>query len=178
MTGRELRRAIGQGLLLAPLLLAMFVGVGAARYVGVWDSAPQWHEAWRHAHRPYVAIERWIRFRWVHHDSQYWIVPVRLDQGPVVLEGAPPDALYWSVTWYEWTEVNPSISSQSIELESDGSYRIVMSVEPQPGNWLPVRDGVDRAVVYLRAYEPRHQWPVTVPSVSRHGTVLARGGAL
>ena len=171
------RRAVWQGLLLGPVLLVVFVGSWGAWYLGTWDRDPQWHEVWRHAHRPYVAIERWIRFRWVHFDSQYWIVPVRLDRGPVVLEGLPPDALYWSITWYAWTEVNGSVSSESVQLEPDGSYRVVLSVDEQPRNWIAVPPEARRAVIYLRAYEPAHAWPVLLPTVTQGQRTLVAGGA-
>jgi len=176
MADPTLRRTVLQGVFLGPVLLLGAVAAVGVWYRAAWDRDVQWHEAWRHEHRPFVAIERWIRFRWIHFDCQYWIVPVRLDRGAVVLEGMPPDALYWSITWYAWTEVNHSVSSNNVVLESDGSYRIVLSVDEQPGNWIPMGPDTDRAVIYLRAYEPTHMWPVSVPSVTQNDRLLVAGG--
>ena len=176
MTRAELWRITWQGALLAPVVLVLALACAWVGYRAGWDRDPQWTEAWRHAHRPHMVIERWIRFRWIHFDSQYWIVPVRFDEGPVVLRGTPPDALYWSLTFYEWTEVHDSVSSSDVVLEPDGAYEITLSAEPGADNWIEVPPGTGKGVIYLRAYEPQLGWPVALPSVSQGGRVLVEGG--
>lgn len=178
MSRRELWAAVWQGALLAPIVLILAGLSGWTWYRTGWDSDPQWYEAWRHAHRPFIAVERWIRFRWIHFDCQYWIVPVRFDKGPVVLKGTPPDALYWSLTFYEWTEVHDSISSNNVVLEPDGTYTITLSAEREGANWIEVPPGTGAGVLYLRAYEPALGWPVLVPDVSQDGRLLVAGGPL
>ncbi len=153
------------GLALGPPLVLVAAAAFVAWYWLAWPRKPRWMEALRHGHLPRIRIERWIRFRWIHPDCQYWILPVRFDRGPVTIEGVAPDAPYWSLTSYRFTEVNPSVRHDEVERLPDGRYRARLTT-PATG----------RGVLYLRVYEPRHAAPMPLPRVEQGGRVLTDGG--
>ena len=165
-----------QGSLIGVVILLLAASGVWGWYTFTWEHNQRWEEAVRHWHRPKMMIERWIRFRWIHPDALYWIVRVRFDRGPIVLEGTPTDALYWSFTHYAGTEVNASVSSESVVLEPDGSYRIHFSKEKTGKNWIPVKDGSKRGVIYFRIYEPAALFPSRMPRVSQNGEIVVQRG--
>lgn len=169
----SLLRACLHGVLLAPVLLLVLAGGIGAWYLLAWTHEARWLEARVDDDLLRMQIERWIRFRWIHPDCRYWILPVHADRGPIVLEGRPLDALYWSVTYYEHLEVNPLVSSESVTLGPDGRFRITFSAAPVGENWVPVRADAGRAVLYLRAYVPRTAGPLRLPRVTQGGRLLA-----
>jgi len=78
------------------------------------------------------------------------------------IEGAKPDARWWSLTVYKNFHFVPneqkiySYSQTSIEREPDNAWRVYVSPEPQSKNWLPSGDGGaagDLKLVF-RAYNP------------------------
>ncbi len=155
----------------AILLLLILLGLWSW-YLSHWNRPGEWQEATRHSHRLYMLIERYIRFRWIHRDCNYWIFPVRFDRGAVVVRGQPNDALYWSLTYYALTEVNTSVSSASVVCGSDGQYEITLAHNAQGPNTITVRQGAKRAVLYLRIYEPAALFPTHLPAVTQNGIVL------
>jgi len=162
---------LAQGALLGAGLLATTLLLAALTWWGSWGWAPRWEEARRHASRPWILVERWIRCRWIHRDCEYWLLRVRLDRGPVRLEGQIPAGVYWSLTYYVWTEAHASISSANATVRS-GRYGITLSAEEAPGDWLAVPAGTRRALLYLRVYVP--DGPVPLPRVSQGGRVLVQ----
>ncbi|MCB9676260.1 MAG: hypothetical protein H6737_14150 [Alphaproteobacteria bacterium] len=165
-----------EGVLLAPLFLVA-ASLGAwVLYRGTWEGR-DWMEAVRDQHRPWMWLERWIRFRWIHPDCQYWVLPVRLDRGPIEVEGRAPEGLWWCLTWYAHTEVNASLASHEVELDGAGGYRIRIAAEGDGPLWIPTRPGVKHAVLSLRIYEPAHPHPIWLPRVTQGGRVLSHGGA-
>ncbi len=164
-----------QGGLMGLLLLGALGGLTWAWYRTRWETKdPRWQEAVRDWWHPRMQIERWIRFRWIHPDSLYWIAHVDFSKGPLVLEGPVNDALYWSFTYYTGTEVNPSVSSRTVTLPpGSDTFRITLSRQPPAdGDWIEVRPDAGKGVVYLRIYEPRHLYPSRLPRISRDGQVL------
>ncbi len=168
-----------QSIIGAVLLIVVAGAVVWIWYILIWEKNQKWEEARRHHWRLRMKIERWIRFRWIHYDSLYWIIHVRFDRGPIILSGFPTDAVYWSVTYYAGTEVNASISSSSVVLEDDGSYNIEFSETPGTSkNHIPVRASDRRGVIYLRIYEPAALFPSQLPTVTQNGTTLTEGGIM
>jgi hypothetical protein len=174
----EWRAILKQGALLLLGLLIVLVGGYYAIYQLSWGSAPHWIEAHRDRYRIANLAEN-VHWFWIHQDSQYWIVRVRFDRGPVTLEGLPPHARYWSVTYYAGNEENPSINMQSVQLDDDGTYRITFTQEPGGGaaNQIPVGQGVRRGIIELRITLQEVSQPVLLPSVSQDGVVIVEGGA-
>ncbi|MCB9683923.1 MAG: hypothetical protein H6738_01785 [Alphaproteobacteria bacterium] len=177
--GRLLGEALAiswQGTLMAPVLLGLFAAGVWLWYQSRWETKnPNWQEAIRDWWSPRMQIERWIRFRWIHPDTLYWIAHVRFDQGPLVLEGQTTDALYWSFTYYASTEVNDSISSRNIVVEpGTDRFRIHFAQErpAEATNFVKVRPDAKKGVIYFRIYEPAHLYPSRLPRVSRGGRVL------
>ncbi len=154
------------------VVLALSVGGFYASYLMTWEADQRWEEAIRDWYRPRMMLERWIRFRWIHPDSLYWIVHVRMDKGPIRLEGLPTDALYWSYTYYSSTEVNGSISSDNVVLEPDGSFVIHFSEDASNKNNVLVDPSHKRAVIYFRIYEPGALFPSKLPKVFQNGELL------
>lgn len=173
---RSVLAAIWQGALMLIGLTTVFIGIYAAVYSFSWGRAPHWIEAFRDRYRLANLVEN-ARWPWIHQDTQYWIVRVRFDEGPVILEGIPPHARYWSVTYYAGQEENPSISAQNVELREDGTYRIVFTQDPQTGteNQIPVSPDVGRGVIELRITLQEVGKPVLLPSAWQNGTLLVEG---
>lgn len=82
-------------------------------------------------------------------DSVYYIVetvngePLRLDCD-YVLRGGDYDADWWSVTAYAWDNYlipndykRYSYNNENLIRDADGRWEIQVSVNKQPGNWLP-----------------------------------------
>lgn len=157
-------------------LLIAFVGIYAAVYSFSWGSAPHWIEAFQDRYKLTNLAEN-ARWPWIHQDSQYWVVRVRFDDGPIILEGLPPHARYWSVTYYAIQEENPSINVDNVQLEEDGTYRIVFAQDSQgeADNWIPVQPDVRRGVIELRITLQEVDEPVLLPSVWQNGTLLVEG---
>lgn len=53
-----------------------------------------------------------------------------------------------------------SLTEESLVVEADGSYEVVLSPEPQPGNW--IRTGADTRYLFIRQYT--HDWSTTRPA--------------
>lgn len=151
------------GLALAGLWLA---------YRMTWKGSQRWMEATRHQHKLALKVGRWIWFKWIHLDCQYWIVHVDFGAGPIEVCGHPPKGVYWSFTYNIWTEVNPSINSETVELDDDGGYRITFSMDAADGNWVPVKKGVRLGVIYFRIYETPANFPANLPEVRQNGVQL------
>jgi hypothetical protein len=166
------------GIALGPLLLILGLVAAQALYRLTWDRNCRWMEAMRDAHRPWMWLERWVRYRFIHRDCLYWCLPVRLDRGAIEVEGTPPTGTWWSFTWYEGTEVNAAVASHNVVLDPDGRYRIQLGGERRGSNWLPTRPNVKKAVLSLRIYEPQGLYPSQVPVVTQAGRCLAVGGEL
>ena len=83
-------------------------------------------------------------------DSMYYRLasvdgePLRLDC-TYRLRGSDYDADWWSITAYGWdhylipnSEDRFSFNGENVRREADGSWELVVSAAPKPGNWLPV----------------------------------------
>ena len=162
-------------LLLVPIIIAGVAGFFWLR----WEKIGRWQEAKRHEFRIRMQIARWIWFRYIHLDCQYWIAFVNFDKGPLKLVGHAPNALYWSFTYNKFMEVGPGINSNDIEIGPDGEYEIQISTDGLKGadaNWLKLRKGVGRGVIYFRIYEPRGNFPSRLPAVFQNGKqIIAEG---
>jgi hypothetical protein len=173
---RTVLAALWQGALLLIGAAIVFVGIYAAVYSSSWGQAPHWIEAFRDRYKLANLVEN-VRWPWIHQDTQYWIVRVHFDEGPVILEGIPPDARYWSVTYYARQEENPSINVQNVHLGEDGKYRIVFTndLQDEADNQIPVRSDVRRGVIELRITLQEVGEPVLLPSVWQNDTLLVEG---
>lgn len=169
---------IGVGIALGPVLLAVGLMAAQGLYLLTWGRNCRWMEAVRDGYRPWMWMERWVRYRFIHRDCLYWSLPVRLDQGVIEIEGKPPAGSWWSFTWYQGTEVNEAIGAHNVVLDGDGRYRIRLGGERSGANWIPTRPRVKRAVLSLRIYEPAGLYPSRVPAVMQAGRCLAVGGEL
>ena len=171
------RIILKQGALLLLFLLIMFISSYYLIYQISWGSSPHWIEGHRDRYRITNLLEN-IRWFWIHEDTQYWIVRLRFDQGPVTLDGFPPNARYWSVTYYAGNEENPSVNMQDIKLNDDGTYQITFTQNPDDGtaNHILVRQGVKRGIIELRITLQDISQPVILPSVSQNDVVIIKGG--
>ena len=176
--GSEWRTILKQGALLLLGILIMLIGGYYAIYQLSWGSAPHWIEGHRDRYRVANLAEN-IHWFWIHQDTQYWIIRVRFDQGPVMLEGLPPRARYWSVTYYTGNEENPSVNMESAQLNDDGTYQITFTQAPSAGavNQIPVTRNVKRGIIELRITLQEVSQPITLPSVLQNGDTIAEGGA-
>lgn len=161
--------------LLIPIIAVMVIGSILLR----WERIGRWQEARRHEYRFRMKIARWIWFRWIHLDCQYWIAFVNFNKGPITIIGLPPAALYWSFTYNKLMEVNDVANSNNIVVD-DESYKVVLSASrpkdlPQR-NWVKVRNNVGRGVIYFRIYEPLSGYPTELPSVFQNGRRIVAGG--
>ena len=166
---------VGRTLLLTLLFVGLSLGVTWLMYRMTWRGPQRWMEMTRHQHKFAMVIGRWIWFKWAHIDCQYWIVHLDFSAGPVELIGTPPAGSYWSFTYNTWSEVNPSINSESVKLEADGSYRIALdSSQRSNKNFIPVRDNARLGVVYFRIYEAPANFPSELPEVRQNGKLIVR----
>ncbi len=76
------------------------------------------------------------------------------------ITGLTPKAQWWSVFTFSRNtgpgDLLPNrtgINSQQVIYQPDGSFKITLSSEPQPGNWIVPADGGD-VVLVLRHYNP------------------------
>ncbi|MFK7892562.1 MAG: hypothetical protein AB8B63_17220 [Granulosicoccus sp.] len=164
---------LGYTVVLTIVFCALVLGGLWFAYRSTWRGPKRWMEASRHQHRLALIVGRWIWFRWIHLDCQYWILHLDFRAGPVELRGLPPEGSYWSFTYNTWTEVNPSVNSQTASLEEDGTYRITLDKTSADGNWIKVRDNAGLGVIYFRIYESSN-FPAALPSVWQNGELLAR----
>ncbi len=77
------------------------------------------------------------------------------------IEGQPLDAAWWSIAAYrESGRLIPNkagryaFSSRDVARSGDGSFRIVLSAQARPGNWLPTTGSAELQLM-LRIYGPR-----------------------
>ena len=116
---------------------------------------------------------------WIHQDTQYWVVRVRFDRGPIVIEGPAPDAHYWSVAYYPARENTFSIDTQSAVLDDRGRYRITIGKEVENSlqqQTIKVDPGLTRGIVELRVTLPDPGEPLVLPSVTQNGRLLVAEG--
>ena len=165
---------VGRTLLLTLILVGLSLGAVWFAYRRTWSGPQRWMEMTRHQHKLALRVGRWIWFKWAHIDCHYWIVHLNFSAGPIEVHGRPPAGSYWSFTYNTWSEVNPSINSESVKLEEDGSYRIVFSREEQGENWIPVCEGAKLGVIYFRIYEAPASFPAELPEVRQNGTLIVR----
>jgi len=171
----EWKSILKQGALLMLALLVAGIGLYALVYQLSWASAPHWIEAHRDRWKLTVLPEN-VHWFWIHEDSQYWIMRLRFDKGPVTLEGLPPEARYWSITYYAGNEENASINMQTVELGPDGTYQITFTQTPNGSpNEIPVGSNVRKGIVELRITLQELQKPARLPDVSQNGTLIAEG---
>lgn len=165
---------VGLTLLFTLLLVGFALGLTWIAYRRTWSGPQKWLEATRHQHRLALLVGRWIWFKWIHLDCQYWILHLDFSAGPIELRGKPPAGSYWSFTYNTWTETNPAINSNSVILDDDGRYRILYSHHEQLGNWIRVNASARKGVIYFRIYEARGNFPSELPEVWQNGKLIAR----
>lgn len=165
---------IALSVVVALVFCAIIGGALWLAYRRTWKGPQRWMEATRHQHKLALKIGRWIWFRWIHLDCQYWIIHLDFSAGPIEIRGYPPEGSYWSFTYNTWTEVNPSVNSATVMLGEDGRYSIVFSVDEQSGNWIPVKNEAGLGVIYFRIYESSANFPAQLPEVWQNGIQLAQ----
>lgn len=174
------RRALAAVLETAGLTLAivaLFCGTVLAWYYAGWTSSTDWREAWRHGSQPRMLLDRFVYLRWIHPDAQYWLAHVDFSDGPVTVRGRPPDAPYWSLTWYRSPATNDSLNDLTVVYEDDWTYTIDFGPEKGDApNWIEVEEHVGKALLYLRVYDPRYTHPTWLPEVRQGDRLLAPGG--
>lgn len=172
----RLRTVLWQGALLLLGLLIVFTAIYALVYQVSWGRSPHWIEAFQDRGKlpNWAENRRWL---WIHQDTQYWIVRVRFDDGPVTLEGAAPHARYWSVTYYDTSEENESINLQDVQFDENGQYQITFTKDPQSSadNQIQVRPEVKRGVIEYRLTIQEFDKPVVLPTIRQNGEVLVEG---
>ena len=95
-----------------------------------------------------------------------------------LIESEPIDATWFNIAVFDDNGLlipNPaerySFSSQTLSLNPDGSFFIVMARDARPGNWLPV-GGAGRLTLVLTMIEPRNAGSDTarpLPTIRRIG---------
>ncbi len=170
-------RLLMEVLALALAIFALFVGLMAGWYYGTWTSAGDWREAWRQGSELRMLLDRFVYLRWIHPDAQYWLSHVDFRDGPITVQGRPPDAPYWSLTWYSTPNTNASLNDASVHYDDSWRYTVLLSeAKGEAENWIEVPEGTGRAVLYLRVYDPTYSHPTRLPTVSQAGRVIAQGG--
>lgn len=174
----EWRLILKQGALLLLSILIIVIGGYYAIHELTWGSSPHWIEAHRDRFRIANLAEN-LHWFWIHQDTQYWVVRVRFDRGPISLQGLPPHARYWSVTYYAGNEENPSINMQSVHLSDNGTYRIVFTQAPDTAaqDQIEISSEVKRGIIELRITLQEISQPVLLPDVLQGGMVIVEGGA-
>jgi hypothetical protein len=92
-------------------------------------------------------------------DSSGWALSSSCEY---VIEGGPINARWWSLAVYdEYGGLidNPSarysFNSEEMLRHADGSYRVFLSRQARPENWLPSGTAHQNLVLMLRVYNPR-----------------------
>ncbi|HEU4476652.1 MAG TPA: DUF1214 domain-containing protein, partial [Methyloceanibacter sp.] len=92
-------------------------------------------------------------------DSSGWALSSSCEY---VLEGGPINARWWSLAVYDeygGLIENPSarhgFNSEEMLRHADGSYRVFLSRQARPENWLPSGTATQNLVLMLRVYNPR-----------------------
>lgn len=99
-------------------------------------------------------------------ETVYFVANVDADGSPLDsrcdyrVEGADPDARWWSLTIYRDFHFVPnadkvySFSQTTIEREPNKSWRVYVSPVKQPKNWLPMGEEKGDFKLVFRAYNP------------------------
>lgn len=173
----ELLVALWQGGLILAGLSVLFAGSYVIIYSSSWGSAPHWFEGFRDRFKLRYLLDN--RFwPWIHQDTQYWIVRLRFDKGPVVVAGRPSDCRYWSISYYPAEEHNFSIDTESVELDDEEKYRITLSKDvedSQEKQTIQVDDDAKRGVIELRITLHNIDKRVVLPSVYQNDVLLVEG---
>lgn len=173
----ELVAALWQGGLIVVALTIVFASSYGITYWSSWGGAPHWFEGFRDRFRLRYLLDN--RFwPWIHQDTQYWVVRLRFDKGPVVLEAKPSICRYWSISYYPAQVHNFSIDTKSVKLDNDGKYRITLSQDledSQEQQSIRVDANVKRGIIELRITLRDIDKPVVLPSVFQNGVLLVEG---
>jgi hypothetical protein len=92
--------------------------------------------------------------------------------GTYLIEGWDPDARWWSLTAYKNHHLIPnslerySFSQTTVSRSADGRWRIQLSPEYQPENWLPTGEPQGNFALTLRLYGPGHDTLANLESIS------------
>jgi hypothetical protein len=170
----ELLAALWQGLLILLVFVALFGGVYVLVYWLGWGRRPHWLEGFRDRFKfPNLLDNRF--WPWIHQDTQYWIVRLRFDRGPVIVSGPGPTARYWSLAYYPSKENTFSIDTQSVKLDDQGRYRITIGKDTEDSvlqQAIKVDSGVTRGIIELRITLADTNAPLTLPSVTQNDRLL------
>jgi hypothetical protein len=97
------------------------------------------------------------------------------------IDGKPLDARWWSITVYGKDDFlipnelrRYSFNTNTVKLNSDGSYVIYLSALPKEGNWLPAGTQDQKVVLMLRLYNPGQSvydnpGGIELPRITREG---------
>lgn len=173
----ELLAALWQGGLIFFGLLILLAGGYLLVYWLSWGSAPHWFEGFRDRFKLRYLLDN--RFwPWIHQDTQYWVVRLRFDRGPVIVEGKPTACRYWSISYYPAKEHNFSIDTKSVRLDAEGKYRITLGKDvedSEPNQTIQIDGDVKRGIIELRITLPHVEKPVVLPSVYQNEVRLVEG---
>jgi hypothetical protein len=174
----ELWAAVWQGGIIFIALSILFAGSYFLIYWWSWARTPHWFEAFRDRFKlRYLAENRF--WPWIHQDSQYWVVRLRFDRGPVVVEGEPPACRYWSINYYPAQEHSFSINISNVRLDDEGTYRVTLGQDVEDSEEeqsIRVEKDLKRGIVELRITLPDIDQPIVLPSVYQNDVPLVQGG--
>jgi len=174
----KLLAALWQGGLIFVGLSLLFAAVYGIVYLSSWGSSPHWFEGFRDRFKLRYLLDN--RFwPWIHQDTQYWVVRLHFDKGPVVIEGTPSACRYWSISYYPAHEHNFSIDSKSVRLSTEGQFRITLNKDLEDSEEkqsIQVDRDVKRGIIELRITLPDVEKPIVLPSVYQEDVLLVEGG--
>jgi len=174
----EMLAALWQGgLIFVGLGLLFAAGYGLV-YMLSWGNSPHWFEGFRDRFKlRYLPDNRF--WPWIHQDTQYWVVRLRFDKGPVVVEGTPSPCRYWSISYYPAHEHNFSIDSKSVRLDDEGQFRVTLSKDLEDSEeeqLIQVDRDAKRGIIELRITLHDIEKSVVLPSVYQNDELLVEGG--
>lgn len=155
---------LGLGVISAQALIDGY-GSFFSKNHGPWTS---WPTAGTRSSNPYVRAHYLIHNRLPISQFEINELEARVDDAGAPLDanctyeikGLMPKARWWSLYTFSQESAHQTalpkragIGSQQVFYHQDGSFRIMLSTEPQTGNWL-VPAGSDDLVIVLRHYNP------------------------
>jgi hypothetical protein len=176
----ELLAVLWQGGLIFIGLLILLSSSYLLVYLRTWGRAPHWFEAFRDRFKLRYLLDN--RFwPWIHQDTQYWVVRLRFEKGPVVVEGKPTACRYWSINYYPAKEHSFSINIRNVKLDDQGKYRITLSKDVEDSEEeqsIRVEKNLKRGIIELRTTLQDIDQPVLLPSVYQTDVPLVEGGGV
>ena len=174
----DLFPALWQGLLIFVVIFVLFGIIYFVIYWFSWGRKPHWLEGFRDRFKLSNLLDN--RFwPWIHQDTKYWIVRLRFDKEPVVVEGEVPLARYWSLAYYPAKKNTLSIDTQSVKLDEYNRYRITIGKEVDNSvsqQTIKVDADVKRGIIELRVTLVDEDTMLVLPRVSQNNQILIKEG--